>query len=506
MFVSILMRFYMTKCNKKRSNSRTLHSSGQVNNCMRTWVDCSAVAQACQRIKDRRCTLHHAGYDPVGFLHAAFIILAASFVTMAFMLDAEHTIRPRSEAQLPTWWRVLLVCEHPLWSALLAMAVYTAIAAHYGPLWHASSYAYFNYLADAFNHGQLSLRQLPPTTHDLSVLDGRYYLYWPPFPAVLLQPFVAIFGIQFSDILFTIGIAGLNVVLVALLLRRACARDVIELNAMQRAILVLFVALGTVHLTLAPYGRVWFTAQLIGFGAIALAYLAALSLRGTAAFVCAGLAMAAALTTRNHLALAGLWPAWYLLAQHRQLGRRRVLVYVLAGLTPVILAIGLLGVYNAARFGSFTDTGLAYHQMAAFFAAGYQQYGVFSLHYVPTNFYYQFIAYPFPVDDWSFLGGSLFLLSPVFFGALWGVVVGTPRLSTALLSITVVLVAIPIMLLMGTGWVTWGPRYTLDFTVPLLLLTALGIRRWPRSMLLLLTAISIIQYLVGVLYFGVYTS
>lgn len=433
---------------------------------------------------------------------------------MDAMLHIEPTEHPHATAQPSARWQALQVWEQPWWSALLAMSVYTLVAAYRGSLWHASNYPYFNYLADAFNHGQLHLRMVPPTTLDLSYLNGHYYLYWPPFPAVLLMPFVAIFGIDFSDVLFTIGIAGLNVALVALLLRRACARRVIALDTVQRAVLVLFFALGTVHLTLGPYGRVWWTSQLIGFACVALTYLAALSLRGTPAFACAGITMAAALVTRNHLVLAGVWPAWYVLHQHWREGWPRVLRYTLIGMVPVVIAVGVLGVYNAARFGSPTDNGLAYHRMAAFFAADYARYGAFSLHYLPTNLYYQYVFYPFPLTDRSYLGGSLFLLSPIFFGALWGVVAGitgsrtqrapgvAPGWSRGMLAVSIMLPALPILLLMGTGWVQWGPRYTLDFTVPLLLLTALGIRRWPRWLVVVLLAISIVHYLVGTIYLG----
>lgn len=427
------------------------------------------------------------------------------------MLNAEQTVSPAADMRSASWWRMLAVWEHPLWSALLAVAVYTLFAVGDAPaVWRSSQYAYFNNLADAFNHGQLYLRTLPSTTHDLSYWNGNYYLYWPPFPAVLLMPFVAIFGVQFSDLLFTVAIGGLNVALVALLLRRATDRGIVTLDAVQRGLLVLFFAFGTVHLTLAPHGRVWFTAQLIGFAAVALAYLAALSMRGTGAFVCAGVAIAAALTTRNHLVFVGVWPAIYLLVQHWHLGWRRVLVYVLDGLVPVVIAVGLLGLYNAARFGSIGDNGLAYHQMSPFFRADYDKYGAFNLHYLPTNLYYQYIFYPLPFRPESALGGSLFLLSPPFFGALWALVKRSspkvPVWSTIALVLSVLLPAVPILLLMGTGWVQWGPRYTLDFGVPLLLLTAIGVQRWPRRVLLLLTLIAVAHYVVGTIYLGGITS
>ena len=258
------------------------------------------------------------------------------------------------------------------------------------------------------------------------------------------------------------------------------------------------------HVTLAPYGRVWFTAQLVGFTCVALAYLATLNSVGRPAFVMTGLAIAAALLTRNHLVFTGLWPAYYLINRHRREGWRRVLGYALLGLLPVVIAVGLLGTYNRLRFGSMFDNGLAYHHMHPIFADADRRYGAFKLYYVPANLFYQYLAYPLPIRPTSYQGGSLFLLSPVFFGAFWGIVKGRPRWSVWALLGTILLVATPIVLLMGTGWVQFGPRYTLDFTVPLLLLMAMGVRRWSDRALCWATAVSLIQYFGGALHFKLY--
>jgi hypothetical protein len=314
------------------------------------------------------------------------------------------------------------------------------------------------------------------------------------------MPFVAIFGAHFSDTLFTLGIGALNVALVAILLRQACVHRVIKLSKGRRALLVLCFALGTVHLTLAPFGRVWFTGQLIGFICVALCYLVALQIRGTWVFVLAGLAIAAAFLTRNHMLFAGVWPAYYLLVQHRSIGWWRLIANILAGLLPVFVAIGLSAWYNWARFGSILDNGLDYHQMADIFVDDYRRYGAFHPHYWATNFYYQYIAYPLPLSNTTLYGGSLFLLTPVFFAAWVGAVVMRPRWSMWALVGSIVLVSIPILLLMGSGWVQFGPRYSLDFMVPLLLLTAVGLRRCPLWLLLLLTVISVLTYLLGTYY------
>lgn len=404
---------------------------------------------------------------------------------------------------LPRWleWSILR-WDDPLWSALLAMIVYTAIAAYHGGMLQASKYAYFNFLADAFLRGQLYLEQKPTSTHDLSLFLGRYYLYWPPFPAVLLMPFVALAGVKFSDILFTVGLGGLNVGLVVVLLQTACKRKIISLTGVQRGLLVLTFALGTVHVTLAPYGRVWYTAQLIGFATVTLAYLAAIGLDGRKAFVLAGVALGGAFLTRNHLVLAGVWPAIYLLHKYWSDRWPKLIGHVVAGLLPVMLAVALLGVYNWLRFGNALDNGLEYHRMSAFFRADYEQYGAFNLYYLPANLRYQYFFYPYPLRPESELGGSLFLLTPAFFSIFGALVWIKPRWSTWGLAASIVLVAIPILLLMGTGWRQFGPRYSLDFSTPLLLLAAIGIRRWPLWLLGGCTILAVLQYVVGAVWLG----
>jgi hypothetical protein len=398
--------------------------------------------------------------------------------------------------------RFVLLWESPIVSMLLAFMVYAMITAQYGSIWRESLFAYYNYLADALLHGQLYLRNMPVRRLDLSLYQGRYYLYWGPLPAVLLMPLIALFGVHFSDIFFTLLIGAGDVALLALLLRRACRAGVISLVPIQRGLLVLFFALGTVHIMLAPFGRIWFTSQLIAFACVALAYLAVLTQRGWPAFALAGLALAGALLTRNNLVLAGIWPACYLIYQHWPARWLRLISYAIVGALPIVVGVVLLGLYNWLRFGSIFDNGIAHHLMELSLVSDYRQYGAFSLHYLPINLFYQYIAYPFPIQDTSFHGSSLFLLSPVFFAVFWGAIYGRPRWSAWALAGTIILVNLPILLVMGTGWPEFGPRYTLDFTVPLLLLAAMGVRRWPTWLLALLTGISIVSYIIGTLTLG----
>jgi hypothetical protein len=65
------------------------------------------------------------------------------------------------------------------------------------------------------------------------------------------------------------------------------------------------------------------------------------------------------------------------------------------------------------------------------------------------------------------------------------------------LLVSCALIYIPIGLLMGTGYLTFGPRYLLDLMVPLLILTARGIRRWPLWLLIVLALIGCATYAYG---------
>jgi len=384
------------------------------------------------------------------------------------------------------------------------------IAANNGRLFRTSGFALFNYQAHAFLSGHLNLVTLPPSIHDLSFFNGQFYLYWQPFPAVVLMPFVALFGVGFPDVLFNAVLGGANVALVALLLRNASAAGLAPLSDAQRGLMALTFALGTAHLPLAAYGRVWFTAQLVGFACLALAYLASVRLGGVRAWLAAGLAIAGATMTRSHLVFAGLWPLIALFVRFRDERRDQARgSYVTALLArgaaiaaPVAAAVVLVLAFNHLRFGDAFETGIKYQQMDEVFRAEFDRFGAFSLHYLPTNLFYQYVYYPFPLSPKSMMGGSLFLLTPLFLAVFWAFKQPAPRWSPWVLAASCALVAVPILLLMGTGWRQWGPRYTIDFTVPLLLLTAHGLRHWPPWAIRAATGVSVVGYLIGTLYFG----
>lgn len=398
--------------------------------------------------------------------------------------------------------RLLLPMEQPWFALLFAAFFYLIITSTVGSPWRVTAHAYYTYLADAMLHGQLHLRALPQSTLDLSLFQGRYYLYWGPLPALIMMPFVAVFGLATSDVLQSIVLGAVNSALFALLLRKLDQTAFIPLSPTRRAALVLFFTLGTPHTTLPAVGRVWFTGQITAMTCILLAYLAAFSFTGKRAFFWTGCAVAALIMTRMSAVIVALFLVWYLLHREWPIGWRRLAGYCLLGVLPVLGAGLLLMIYNALRFGNPLDVGVTYHAMYEGYYATYQQYGLMSLHYLPMNFYFTYLFYPFIdlIREGRLLihGGSLFLLSPLFFAAFYTLWQDRTRTAVWVLWITFLLGNIPILLLMGPT-IQFGSRYSLDFLLPLLLLTVMGMRRWPGWLVGLLVVISAVHYIIGAL-------
>jgi hypothetical protein len=406
--------------------------------------------------------------------------------------------------EVARWWRARLAAlltpfAQPLTAGLIALVIYLIRASLNLNGFRQTEFANFNYLADAFLHGQLHLRLLPDNVKDLILLDDRFYLYWPPFPAAVLVPLIKLFGVGLTDITYTAVFGAITVALTAKLLAVLDETGIAPLSVERRALLVITVAFGSVVLFLAPLGTVWFTAQLIGFGCVLLATIAALGVPGRWGYFLCGLALGCALTTRNALLFNGLWLAYFLLRRDWDHLARERAARVVWGLAPVIVALGLLAWYNQARFGNPLETGVRWHVPDPFFREDFERYGVFNLHYLPTNLREQFWSYPLftPVEEQQWLGGGLFWLSPTLLAAPWAILRNPRSRLVWALAISAVIVYIPIGLLMGTGWVTFGPRYLLDLMVPILVLTAIGLRRWPLPLVIGLTAISCASYIVG---------
>ena len=70
---------------------------------------------------------------------------------------------------------------------------------------------YFVRLADAFLHGRIYLTEAPSWLNELIPKDGVWYVAYPPLPAVILVPFVALFGTDFPPQIASCIFGGVGV-------------------------------------------------------------------------------------------------------------------------------------------------------------------------------------------------------------------------------------------------------------------------------------------------------
>jgi hypothetical protein len=161
---------------------------------------------------------------------------------------------------------------------------------------------------------------------------------------------------------------------------------------------------------------------------------------------------------------------------------------------PLVAAVGLTGLYDAARFGSPFETGYGISMLLAKSLNDARQKGVFSLRHVPNNVYLLFLRGfdhltpgGLPAPDRN--GHSILLTTPAL---LISVSAGIRSRSAATLWAAAILVAIPLLLYYGGGGTsTYGYRYALDFTPFLLALVAIGARHHFGSLEKLLIVLSV---------------
>jgi hypothetical protein len=355
------------------------------------------------------------------------------------------------------------------------------LAAFSGPrLFHQSHAPHFVYQADAWLHGQLHLRVTPPDDNDWARVGDRFYVSFPPGPALVLLPLVAAAGFQANDVALTVLFAALNVSLFFAVLERFRDRAESERTRAENAALSLLFAFGTVAFSASVRGEVWFTAEVLGVTFTCLYVLCSV---GAARPLGAGFFFGLAAVTRTPLLFSG---TFYFLEAVRSGGSlrerllrpatwrdpalwRRVAPFAL-GAAPLFLLAGWM---NLSRFGSPFDFGHS-HLWHNRVNAEVDRFGLFSLHYLPRNLQAALLLLPGWRDGvlrYNPFGMSLFVTTPLF------LLLFAPRRRAALapaLWVTAVSVALPGFLYMNTGYVQFGYRFSVDFTPYLFVLLAVG--------------------------------
>ncbi len=325
--------------------------------------------------------------------------------------------------------------------------------------------------AQAFLQGRLDV---DAQYYDTAVYQGKFYVSFPPFPTLLLLPFVALLGVAGTKVvLIAIGLSLINIAVLIQILEK------LNLNSNQIFWLTAAFFLGTGYwIAVRASSGVWFFAHIVAVGCMLLAINEAL---GRGVGILAGLFLGLAFLTRQlsiyHFIFLGaaLW-------QNPHSATRQQKVLNVLGFGAVLgLCVGGYLLFNWLRFGSLFDTGYTHIPLAANLKARVDQFGIFNIAYVPFNFIYMFLqGFHLEFKPPAFLdiagvdpyGTSLTIASPFIFAALrakWDKGLLWPAWASVCLTL------VHLLFYYNNGSLQWNTqRFALDFLPVLIVLVALG--------------------------------
>jgi drug/metabolite transporter superfamily protein YnfA len=333
---------------------------------------------------------------------------------------------------------------------------------------HSTPYDNYVLLARALLDGRTWI-SWPGPYIDALPYQGHYYVIEGPLPALLLLPFVGLFGLA-NQTLLAVVLTGVAIGAAWQLGENLGVRTASNLW------LCAFLLCGTDLLWCAIFGDVWFTAH-VSAACFTLLALAELTGRRRAWLV--ALWAACAFESRFSLVLAVPVYLYVLLsASGEQRERLRTAGAFLAVMIPVAI---LWLLYNESRWGTWNDIGYTawYHQDQVGMPTG-SPFRLGYLGYQLQSFFVQLPQwlgrYPWIVPTYS--GVALTWTSPALVLAL---VARRPLNLVVALWIAALLAAGPNFLYYVNGFAQFGMRHALDFEPFLLALVMLAVpTRIPR--------------------------
>jgi hypothetical protein len=382
-----------------------------------------------------------------------------------------------------------------------------------------TAFNHFALLAEAWLEGRLDLGGPPPAyagNNDFAWFEGRTYVVFPPLPALLLVPWVAVLGgaAAVPDALLFALFAGLAPAFLLLALEKLGRLGRSQLSLREHTALAVCFAFGSVYFFSAVEGTVWFAAHVVGTTLVAAYVLSAV---GGQRALASGVLLALAFLSRAPVIFGALLfvvelvqaktpkaaacPLKQPLAFLRALPAREIAGELSRFLLPLLVAVLLVFVHNQLRFGDPFEFGYRYLRIT--WQDRIERWGLFDYHYLAKNLGVVLTSLPFiPGSNGAPFqinhhGLALWITTPLYLA-----LIGTrclrrePGLTLAALT-----VALPSLLYQNTGWLQFGYRFSNDYAVFLFaLLVGAGFRL--RGTWVLLAALALVVNAFGAWTFG----
>jgi hypothetical protein len=352
---------------------------------------------------------------------------------------------------------------------------------------------HFVYLADGFLHGRLGVTGGGTGLAEIVPFNGSYYVVYPPMPAVLLVPFVAVFGTSFDQSLMSIFLASLAVAATWFMLKKA------GYSSKKSLWIAALLGFGTTLWFTASVGSAWYIEHSSAVLFLTLAIIVALYKKNP---LFTGLLLGCAFLSRLPLVLS--FPFFLLLIYEKNAEWKPRLKQAAFFFIGLGILVGVYELYNFGRWGVFSDLG--YTLIPGIAQDPYFQHGIFSLSYIPRHIYAILFQGPlllnsFPYFEPNWMGLALLFTTPAFIYIFKG-----PWSKLSKYAALAVVCILPILITHGTvGFTQFGYRFSLDFTPFLILLTAKGMSEnlsWKEKALILLSVLVNLWGVVSIIKFN----
>lgn len=372
-------------------------------------------------------------------------------------------------------------------------------------------------LAESLCKGQLSLspKDMPYVkgtdvlnTGDLILFHGKYYLPYPPAPALLMIPFI-LMGIVVNSILIAVLLTCLNLVLLNKILKRLH----IEERLIPWLMYAFFFGTSYWYILLSAYFVYGFAEVLSVTGILLLVN----ELLGKKRGGIMGLYLGIAFLSRQFTIFISLFVVGYLIYEYLIISdkskesRKEFWRKFLSFSFSLGACVGLYFVYNYARFGNPLETGYQYILFLGILKDRVDEYGVFSSHYVLYNLY-NYLIKGFNIEftgtnllqiaDMDPFGTSLFIASPFLvacFRTGWNKFL---RIS-AWVTIGIIFTGLLFYHNNGKNQIN-ASRFTMDFLPILFILTALGAKNIPGWLFKGTVVFAIATNIIALIIHGMY--
>jgi hypothetical protein len=361
------------------------------------------------------------------------------------------------------------LCRGDILFALAVAAAYlvaTALAIH----WRGLSADRMMHVAERALTGHLDSPDLKGTVDSVEIA-GRYYLAVGPLQLLPYLPFASVTALQDIGRYIASLLFGLPAAWLALPLARAYGA-----KGRTAYWIAAFTAFGSLLFWVSVFGNFYYLAHAESFLALTLFLIEwAGKRRPLLLGACIGVSFLARPSTVLAAIPFGLYLVWTQRAELRSMARCAASFGV-----PIAGAIAFYVWFNWVRFGSAFDSGYSISLLTNPSLQERRAQGLFSIAQIPENVRLALLQLPnrashFPFFGPSPYGMSMLLVSPALLTSVWA---GLRDRTAGLLWATTALVAFPVFLYYGGGYVQYGFRYSLDFTPFLVALMAMGSRRW----------------------------